>query len=127
MSTLSDALAAMDKATTGPWIAKLCLGGSYVIDNTLPENKGLVRNIAEVSGHLSTSKDAALIAAAPDMAAWIKKALPWVEIRAERLRTLLILARAEKDEAYVELIADASEELAALDALLAEAKGEGKC
>jgi hypothetical protein len=58
------------------------------------------------------------------MAAWIKKALPWVEKRAESLRTLLILARAEKDEAYAELIADASEELAELDALLAEAKGE---
>ena len=70
--------------------------------------------------------DIALIAAAPDMAAWIEKALPWVGKRAESLRTFLILARAENDEAYAELIADASEELAALDALLAEAKGEGK-
>ena len=55
---------------------------------------------------------------------WIEKALPWVDARAERLQTILILARAENDAAYDELIADASEELAALDALLAEAKGE---
>ena len=100
MSALSDALAAMKRVLAG------------------------------TSGYATTwdwYADRRIVAkAAPDMAAWIEKALPWVEKRAESLRTLLILARAEKDEAYAELIADASEELAALDALLAEAKGEGK-
>ena len=118
MSTLSDALAAMDKATPGPWEMRRddCHYG------TMTEIYSGDVIIAESN----YDGDTPMIAAAPDMAAWIEKALPWVEIRAERLRTLLILARAEKDEAYAELIADASEELAALDALLAEAKGEGK-
>lgn len=61
------AIAALEKATPGPWKAELCLGGSYVIDNTLPENGGKVRRIAEVYGHLSTPSDARLIAAAPDL------------------------------------------------------------
>lgn len=61
------AIAARDKATPGPWKAELCLGGSYVIDNTLPENGGKVRRIAEVYGHLSTPSDARFIAAAPDL------------------------------------------------------------
>jgi len=99
MSALSDALAAMDKLH---------------FDEEFQQSLGP----ANAWEAIDISKLSALT--------WIEKALPWLEIRAEILRTLLILARAEKDAAYDELIADASEELAALDALLAEAKGEGK-
>ena len=65
--SIRDALDALPQATPGPWKAELCLGGSYVIDNTLPETRGKVRRIAEVYGHLSTPSDARLIAAAPDL------------------------------------------------------------
>jgi len=143
MSALSDALAAMDKATKGPWVIDYGYSDWGMPKTNLILNSAgdLEKPIAEIPSvtpycmgasqkDIDTSRKAwantRIIAAAPNMAAWIEKALPWVEIRAERLRTLLILARAEKDEAYAELIADASEELAALDALLAEAKGDGK-
>lgn len=106
MSTLSDAFAAMEKAKT-----------------IHPENYEEFIDQLKLS-NIKAGLDAKKFDAIDDAFAWIKKALPWVEKRAESLRTFLILARAEKDEAYAELIADASEELAALDALLAEAKGD---
>lgn len=116
MSALSDALAAMECERVHLIEAAKrymkAYGPGYSTTDTLPYDA-----LVGVLSAVSTDP-------APDMAAWIEKALPWVEIRAERLRTLLILARAEKDEAYAELIADASEELASLDALLAEAKGD---
>ena len=87
------AIAARDKATPGPWKAELCLGGSYVIDNTLPETRGKVRRIAEVYGHLSTPSDARLIAAAPDLVdevirlrKWQEEALPYLNIALARLK-----------------------------------------
>ena len=116
MSTLHDALEAMDKTTPRPWIVRRddCHFG------TLTEVYSEYGIIAETN----QEEDTPVIAAAPDALAWIKEALPWIKKRAEVLRTLLILARAEKDEAYAELIADASEELAAIDALIARAKGD---
>ena len=85
------AIAARPQATPGPWEAELCLGGSYVIDNTLPENGGKVRRIAEVYGHLSTPSDARLIAAAPDLVdevillrKWQQEALPWLAYASDR-------------------------------------------
>ena len=74
---ITAALDALDKATPGPWVAELCLGGAYVIDNTLPENKGKVRHIAEVWGPLATPANAALIAAAPDLAAEVIRLRKW--------------------------------------------------
>ena len=89
------AIAARDKATPGPWKAELCLGGSYVIDNTLPETRGKVRRIAEVYGHLSTPSDARLIAAAPDLVdevirlrEWQQEALKWLEREAKEYTIL---------------------------------------
>lgn len=86
MSVLSDALAAMDKATPGPWIAYYDCGGAEmgyhniwtgaVVDQ---ENYGSVAE--EV-----TEKNAKIIAAAPDALAWIKEALPWLESLRDALR-----------------------------------------
>lgn len=113
MSRLSDALKMMDKATPGPWeIGKnhrdtviadskySCTerqsghddieyyGGLCVAESILPENREV-------------------IAAAPDMAAWIKKALP-----------LLSDARCGIDNAFGE----GSKISASISALVAEAK-----
>ena len=89
MSKLSDALAAMDKATPGQWIPELCLRGGYVIDNNLPEAAGKVRNIAEVSWHTNNKANATIIAAAPDALAWIKEALPWLEQHSDDLQSVI--------------------------------------
>ena len=86
--SIRDALDALPQATLGQWKAELCLGGSYVIDNTLPENRGKVRRIAEVYGHLSTPSDARLIAAAPEMAEWIMEAVPQLIEWRDQLRWL---------------------------------------
>ena len=74
MSTLSDALAAMDKATPGPWAAYI---GEEI--NGILDAGG--KHLAELWMRKSydNKANAAVIAAAPDALAWIKKALPWLE------------------------------------------------
>lgn len=127
MNTLHDALEAMNKATPGPLAVQESRDGGCTYSIIAYDGRGAyvtasVNTFSESSEGIANAKE---YAAAPTALAWIKEALPWIKKRAEVLRTLLILARAENDkEAYAELIADASEELAALDTLLAQAKGD---
>ena len=102
------AIEALPQATPGPWKAELCLGGSYVIDNTLPENGGKVRRIAEVYGHLSTPSDASLIAAAPDLVdevirlrKWQQEALPYLHKEIEQCKNVLGIGICECEECTV--------------------------
>jgi hypothetical protein len=128
MSALSDALVAMDKATPGELYRQNTSTGEGI--RTKAGFICFMYNPSYYSGQderyaeelAQANADAIVFENSHIALDWIEKALPWVGKRAESLRTFLILARAEKDEAYAELIADASEELAALDALLAQAK-----
>ena len=113
--SIRDALSALPQATPGPWKAELCLGGSYVIDNTLPENRGKVRRIAEVYGHLSTPSDASLIAAAPDLVdevirlrKWQQEALPYLKGSATIMK--LLGALGDQITTLDRIIAEAQEE-----------------
>ena len=116
MSTLSDALAAMDKATPGEWVARISTTETpeVYIKNAeiLAGDNGCVRIVATLNSKERLMDNAILLAAAPDMAAWIEKALPLFED-----------AKIAIDAAY----GKGSKLVDVIDALLAEAKGEGKC
>lgn len=143
MTTLSAALEARDKATKGPWawfanvrtkevyLATPDRGRIFVMDFVRygmslaaprfqvrdESGDGIMYRVDELSkpdhnGSIEINHpDALQIAAAPDALDWIAKALPWV--REMRLHVSL-------DPQHAEI------EIAELDALLAEAKGERK-
>lgn len=81
MSKLSEALAALDKATPGPWtIKKTEYGYADILGNELFYSGITGQNtnvtVARVYRLKSNSK---VVAAAPDALAWIKEALPLME------------------------------------------------
>lgn len=107
MSKLSEALAALDKATPGPWeaIKPFNSNGFWYINNHSTSNGEIATNYGKKARH-----NANIIAAAPDALAWIKEALPWLEAYAETMRD----SREEWDR----------NNAARLDALIARAKPE---
>jgi len=141
MSALSDALAAMDKATKGPWVIDYGYSDWGMPKTNLILNSAgdLEKPIAEIPSvtpycmgasqkDIDTSRKAwantRIIAAAPDMAAWIEKALPYIgEIRDSTEDTINMYDPEFMSEESLEAFMD---ELKKLDALLAEAKGDGK-
>lgn len=113
MSKLSEALAAMDKATPGPW------NKPYYDD--YPGDRGWWIHNGEkgadeyavavtFEGNPKAEHDAIVLAAAPDALAWIKEVLPWLESLRDALRGAE--GGAHLDQFY------------ALDALIARAKPE---
>lgn len=80
MSVLSDALAAMDKATPGPW--KYCGCGSCQLvwgDGFLIHDQPDGGCEAPIPYNSTGINNAIIIGAAPDALAWIKEALPLME------------------------------------------------
>lgn len=129
MSKLSEALAAMDKATPGPW------NKPYYDD--YPGDRGWWIHNGEkgadeyavavtFEGNPKAEHDAIVLAAAPDALAWIKEALPWLEIRADELRYEI-----DAQETLIgpvlsdDCIGTMKSDLARLDAIIARAKPEG--
>jgi hypothetical protein len=80
---IKQALDAMDKATAGPWGVdrKYCTKAKS--KDIVVSESWMIKTIDE------TRANTVLIAAAPDMAAWIEKALPWLEAYAETMRDSL--------------------------------------
>jgi hypothetical protein len=76
----------MDKAAPGKWEAVKPLSDeSFVYINSEGRSSGNIACCYQEWARFN----AALIAAAPDMAAWIEKALPWLEAYAETMRDSL--------------------------------------
>lgn len=107
MSKLSEALAAMDKMTPGPWeaIKPVNSNGFWHINNHSTSSGEIATNYGEKAMY-----NANITAAAPDALAWIKEALPWLESLRDALRGAE--GSAHLDQFY------------ALDALIARAKPE---
>lgn len=118
MSKLSDALAAMDKATPGPWEQE------YSLIQSEPGNC-IICNVHKWGNDDAHDQNATIITAAPDALAWIKEALPWLEIRADELRYEI-----DAQETLIgpvlsdDCIGTMKSDLARLDALIARAKPE---
>lgn len=122
MSKLSEALAAMDKATPGPW-------GKPYYDNYPGDRGWWIHNGVEGAheyavaltfyGNPKAEYDIKLIAAAPDALAWIKEALPYITEYRDTLATNL-----ENCDFGPHEEGAARKELARLDALIARAKPE---
>lgn len=83
---IKQAIETLDKATPGPWAS-----AKEAPDWIRAERKGETFHVADVRGWGTLEKEGqkgcdelsaniALIAAAPDMAAWIKKALPYLKV-----------------------------------------------
>lgn len=126
MSVLSDALAAMDKATPGPWIYCGC-GSCQLVwgDGFLIHDQPDGGCEAPIPYNSTGINNAIIIGAAPDALAWIKEALPWLEIRADELRYEI-----DAQETLIgpvlsdDCIGTMKSDLARLDALIAQAKPE---
>lgn len=126
MTRISAALAAMDKATPGPWIADL-RGGCCAVypeskeDQTPGCHKDDARNLFYSNkdavyceeGYWEMDKETqqnfVIAAAAPDALAWIKEALPWLERMREGTEAPLMV-EPEKYDALCALIARAKPE-----------------
>lgn len=116
MSTLSDGLAARDKATPGEWKNS----NPWITANS---ERTLIAVVSDQSTQIQdggTQRDAnlALIAAAPDALDWIAKALPFVKLDLERRRF------EDYDDGENKTYCD--RDIAALTALIAEAEGTEK-
>ena len=97
MNQIKQALDALGKATPGPWKGTECLPYQCVINGLYP--------VAETTGPDDyVVANLALIAAAPDMAAWIKKALPY--IMREGKETAQIVAMEMHDKRFDEQLAE---------------------
>lgn len=78
MSKLSEALAAMDKMTPGPWENDR---------DTVNASHGLLAiMLHDGRSDNRVNANAQIMAAAPDALAWIKEALPWLESLRDALR-----------------------------------------
>lgn len=76
MSKLSEALAAMDKATLGPWENDR---------DTVNASHGLLAiMLHDGRSDNRVNANAQIMAAAPDALAWIKEVLPYLEYFADR-------------------------------------------
>ena len=82
MSTLSDALAAMDKATPKEWTATARIDPTTRAEAAVWGSDGdmvcMVYGGYEGSEYVEAIDRAKYIASRPDALAWIKKALPWL-------------------------------------------------
>lgn len=81
MSKLSEALAAMDKMTPGPWeaIKPVNSNGFWHINNHSTSSGEIATNYGEKAMY-----NANITAAAPDALAWIKEVLPYLEYFADQ-------------------------------------------
>lgn len=112
MSKLSEALAAMDKATLGPWENDR---------DTVNASHGLLAIMFHAGrSDNRVNANAQIMAAAPDALAWIKEALPYITSSRDALATNL-----ENCDFGPREEGAARKELARLDALIARAKPEG--
>ena len=125
MSRLSDALAAMDKATSGPWDigngrkTDLYMGWDSIIAKHEDGDRFVLAQVNHNYEELA-KYNAPVIAAAPDALAWIKEALPYITSSRDALATNL-----ENCDLGPREEGAARKELARLDALIARAKPEG--
>ena len=128
MSRISDALIAIKKATPGPWAVHPIHATVDAFDKGRPIPVCGMLWPTDERTEDQTEANADIIAAAPDMAAWIKKALPWLEERRieaqSSLETIMYDVEGwEQNSGYRAVINTEKDVASHLDALLAEAKG----
>ena len=122
MSALSDALAAMDKATPGEWVARISTTdtpeGHTESAEVLARDNSYVRLVAILNKKERPRDNAILLAAAPDALAWIKKALPELESYRDKIQ------RERLSDSFSGSYRESVIQEERLDAMLAEAKGD---
>jgi len=111
MSTLSDALAAMDKATPGPWDYDSSDGRIYA-DGAWIGDVDLIGQATEEE----VDADGIIQAAAPDALAWIKEAVEYLKEFRPDVATEVKMWKGRPREKYL------AERLQKLDTLIAQVK-----
>jgi len=116
MSALSDALAARECERVHLIEAvkryMKAYGPGYSTTDTLPYD-ALVGVLSAVATE-----------PAPDMAAWIEKALPWIGVAREQVQEFIDMIQDVEEMQGSEELEHSKQKLVELDALLAEAKGD---